>query len=172
MANSFTNSEITLESLPRFEDVEYNPVSKHLLYKELLLVSIPLLVVILGGGVYFYFNPLELFSALLTIALLLFFGLRYIDVILRQKYYGFALREKDILYRRGYIITKATVIPFNRIQHSSVSRTLFDKIFGIATLRIYTAGGSSSDMNIPGLSPDLAKNLNQTVSQKIAKHEH
>jgi len=104
--------------------------------------------------------------------LLLFFIIRIADIILRQKYYGYAFREKDLAYRRGYLINQVTVIPFNRIQHSSIRRSLLDKAFGIASLKVYTAGGSGSDIEIPGLELNIAENLNEALSKKVADDEH
>ena len=104
--------------------------------------------------------------------LLLVFGFAYLNASLLQKKYGYALREKDLIYRRGYLITKTTVIPFNRIQHVSISRGVFDKALGISTLKIFTAGGQGSDVSIPGLLPNLAVNLKEAVAKKLTVEEY
>lgn len=172
MPGQFTNPEISLDALPQYETVSFNRISKKKQTKSVLLTSLFLLLFIIGGGFYFYFKPVELASEITVVVLILFFAFHYVDIILKQKYYGYALREKDILYRRGYIVNRVTVIPFNRIQHASISRSFLDKIFGIASLKIYTAGGSGSDISIPGLLPDLAKQLNQALSKKVSEDEY
>ena len=64
------------------------------------------------------------------------------------------------------LFEKITIIPFNRIQHISTSVGILDKFFKIANLNIFTAGGSGSDINIPGLTPEIAARL----KDKIAHH--
>jgi len=171
MSEVYSNSEVSIDALPRFEQVEFNPVSKRLQSKNVVVVSIPFLICLIAFFIAFHFWSLNIFLVIGACLIAVLFSIRYIDVFLKQRYYGFAIREKDIIYRRGYMINKTTVIPFNRIQHSSISRSLLDKIFGIASLKIYTAGGSGSDMRIPGLLPDQAKRLNQALSQKVSQHE-
>lgn len=168
MSEIFSNSVIDIDQLPQYEEVELNPVSQKLRTKSIMRWIITNLILI-GGGTYLLLtNEIEpfvwigvgLFGLLMLVNLL--------DIFLRQKYYGFALREKDILFRSGYISTKKMIVPFNRVQHSAIHQSFLDKIFGIASLKIYTAGGSGSDMRIPGLLPDLAENLNEVLSEKVA----
>lgn len=85
-----------------------------------------------------------------------------------QQTYAYALREKDILYRRGFILNKITVVPFNRIQHVTINRDIWDKRLNLSTLNIFTAGGSGSDIRIPGLEPELAMDLKDSLAKKIA----
>ena len=84
---------------------------------------------------------------------------------------GYALREKDIVYKRGFIFNKTTIVPFNRVQHVSISRGVWDKILGISNLNIFTAGGSGSDITIPGLDPKMALQLKEALAVKISKDE-
>lgn len=169
MTEPFTNPEIKIEDLPKYEEVSFNPVSKKLRSKSLLQLGIFMLFVLGGGIVYFLLEGIDPFSISAGIAMLLFFGIRCVDIVFKQKFYGFALRDKDILFRQGYIVSKLKIIPFNRIQHSAINRSFFDKIFGISTLKIFTAGGSGSDMSIPGLLPDQAESLNEALSQKVSE---
>jgi len=72
---------------------------------------------------------------------------------------GYALRDKASLFRKGVIWQSVTAIPFNRIQHVETSSTPLDRHFGLATLQLFTAGGSSGDLKIDGLGTDSAENL-------------
>lgn len=171
MSEVYSNSEISIDALPRFEQVQFNPVSMRLRSKNMVVVSIPFMLFLVAFLIGFLWLPGSIFLVLAACLLGFIFLIRYVDVWLKQKFYGFAIREKDIIYRRGYIVSKTTVIPFNRIQHSSISRSLLDKWFGLSSLKIYTAGGSGSDMRIPGLIPEQAKGLNEVLSQKVAEHE-
>ena len=171
MQENFSNQQLEFSDLPQFEKVDFHEVSLKLRAKSILQWVILTLLFSAAIGI-FYFVKQE-FSSFSFIGIGLIFTylvVRLVDIILKQKFYGYAIREKDILFRSGYITSKTTVIPFNRIQHSAINRSFLDKIFGISTLKIYTAGGSGSDINIPGLLPKLALQLNQALAQKVSEN--
>lgn len=80
---------------------------------------------------------------------------------------GYAVRDKDILYKSGVFWQTVTVIPFNRIQHVEKSSTPLDRRFDIAMLQLFTAGGSGGDLKIHGLSTTTAENLRVFIIEKV-----
>ncbi|MFW5762007.1 MAG: PH domain-containing protein, partial [Cyclobacteriaceae bacterium] len=46
-----------------------------------------------------------------------------------------------------------------------------NRLFKLTTLKIYTAGGSTSDLNIPGLEYDDAQKLREYIAEKSSKHD-
>ncbi len=62
-------------------------------------------------------------------------------------------------------------IPFNRIQHTEISRGPIERKYELSTLKIYTAGGSTSDLSIPGLEAEEAEQLKEFVAKKAAIYE-
>ncbi|HET8810271.1 MAG TPA: PH domain-containing protein [Flavobacteriaceae bacterium] len=163
----FTNNSIDLASLPDYREVDFRSISKKYLTKSLLQLGITFLVLLAGWAMLFFFEISNLFRLLSLGILLAFFAFFFWNMVQLQKKYGFALREKDILYRRGFLVNKITVVPFNRIQHVSTTRGILDKKLGIATLNIFTAGGSGSDIKIPGLEPELAFRLKEAVAVNL-----
>lgn len=168
---NFTNKSIDIASLPQFEEVAFQPISKSYLIKSNLQNLVFFCVAMIGWVVLFYFNITQTQLMMLLIGIVLYFGFKFWNTSQLQKNYGFALREKDILYRRGYLVNKTTVVPFNRIQHASISRDVLDKMLKISTLKIFTAGGSGSDIVIPGLTPDLALRLKEALAEKLTANE-
>lgn len=168
---NFTNDSIDVDSLPKFEEVSYQPISKAYLIKASLLNFVLLCLAMIGWLALFYFEINQLQLNLLLVGIVLYFSFKFWNIVQLQKSYGFALREKDILYKRGHLVNKTTVVPFNRIQHVSISRDVLDKIFKISSLKIFTAGGSGSDILIPGLAPDLALRLKEALAGKITTNE-
>ncbi len=166
MENTFKNDQIVLENLPSYESLAFEPVSIKQRIKALISLSISLIVVLIGLSVWFFYDSRDL-VLYITAAVLLFFGFQYFLVVKKQMCYGYALRERDIVFKRGYIFRKTTVIPFNRIQHVSTAQGVLDKLFKISTLQIFTAGGSGSDINIPGLEPQLAAVIKEAIVQKV-----
>lgn len=167
----FKNNSVDLASLPKFEEAEFHPVLKQYLVKRIIISSISVLIFSGAWTAFWFYN--NNFSFLLPGLgfLLLLWAFRLWNNIKLQQNLGFALREKDILFRRGFFVSRITVVPFNRIQHASISRDVLDKMLGIASLEVFTAGGSGSDIQIPGLPPELAKSLKESLAVKLSKDE-
>jgi membrane protein YdbS with pleckstrin-like domain len=167
----FSNPEIQIDSLPKHAEVEFHPISKSYLKKSLIQIGI-LCCAFLAGWVVLAFWVQILFVQIFSLVFILcLFGYWFWNAVKMQKTYGYALREKDILYRRGFIVNKITVIPFNRIQHVSINRDIWDKRLNLSTLNIFTAGGSGSDIRIPGLEPELALRLKDSLAKKVSDDE-
>ena len=84
---------------------------------------------------------------------------------------SYAIRERDIIYRRGLLSTNTTIIPFTRIQHVALNEGFIARYYGLAQLQIYTAGGSSSDLKISGLSKEDAEKIKSVILLQIGKKE-
>ncbi len=166
MENTFKNDQIVLENLPSYESLVFEPVSIKQRVKALISLSISLVAVLTGLGIWFFYDSRDL-VLYIAVAVLLFFSFQYFLVVKRQQCYGYALRERDIAFKRGYLFRKTTIIPFNRIQHVSTAQGVLDKLLKISTLQIFTAGGSGSDINIPGLEPQLAAVIKEAIVQKV-----
>ena len=82
---------------------------------------------------------------------------------------GFAFRAHDVLFRSGIIATNTIVIPYNRIQHVALHESFISRIFGLAKVEIFTAGASSSDLEIAGIENEEAENIKQLLMGKIQK---
>jgi len=96
---------------------------------------------------------------------LLIFSLWFASASVDRKSY--VLRQKDISYRTGVFFRDWITIPFSRVQHCELSRGILERTFGLAQLHVYTAGGSSSDISIPGLRDDVAMQMKEFVISKI-----
>jgi hypothetical protein len=118
------------------------------------------------------FKP-ELFSArvwlILGIVIPVFSILLVVFSIIGFKKKGFAFREHDVLFKHGIIATNTIVIPYNRVQHVALHEELVSRYFGLAKIEIFTAGGSSSDIEIPGIEKEQAENIKQLLMGKIQK---
>ena len=80
---------------------------------------------------------------------------------------GYAVRNKDIVFRSGVFWRTVTAIPYNRIQHVEKDSAPLDRRYGIANLKIFTAGGAGGDLKIDGLSADVAERLRVHILDKV-----
>lgn len=167
----FSNLELDVASLPRYEQVKLHSLSPNYQLKLHINTSISLLFFMgVLFAAYFFLQEYQFWFWLLFGFFIVLFTWSYYNNYQLQKKNGYSLRERDVIYRRGFIFEKITVAPFNRIQHVSVERNFLDKVLNLSTLKVFTAGGSGSDVNIPGLPPDKATALKEEISQRIATH--
>ncbi|KAB2810239.1 PH domain-containing protein [Phaeocystidibacter luteus] len=165
----FSNVSVDPNQLPKLEEVEYQPISPK--YKAMqLVVTLIVVVLIAVGGTATSLSLQEgqiLSWSIMGGAMLLFFTLRTLLVNLGYKWKGYALREKDLIYRSGLIWRKVIIIPFARIQHGELSEGVIERFYGLKKIRVYTAGGSSSDLTIPGLPKERAEQLRKFIMDRV-----
>ena len=164
----FTNNVIDLNQLPRFETVEFQKLQPS--YWKVVSINISILALILAAaiGIIYLFveelrNKVPYFGVALVALIFLIF--LFSRIAFRKK--GFAFREHDVLFRNGVIATNTIIIPYNRVQHVALHEGWLSRYFGLATLEIFTAGGSSSDIKIPGIQKTQAENIKQLLMGKI-----
>ena len=169
---NFANETIDTTQLPRYEEVTFTAL--HDKYKTVVLLNISIFsgVVLIGAVIYASFNHDMLTPinwTFISIGLLVLLGLVYFFALLGLKKKSFAFRNHDVLYRSGIIATSTMVIPYNRIQHVALHEGLISRYFGLAKVEIFTAGGSASDIKIPGIAKEHAEDIKQLLTGKIQK---
>lgn len=162
---SFVNPQINTDDLPAASELRMEAMARNyakevrvqqvIIWIPLLLASwIPLLVMRKA--------PLLIVPAVVMLLAALIVPI----VIRKSKVKGFALRDHDIAYRSGLFWQKTVLLPFNRVQHAEVSSGPLQRKFGLASLKFFTAGGSSVDLKIDGLTSDRAEQLRTFVMEK------
>lgn len=168
----FENTQIQLTALPSLEAVEYQSLERNYLkvsyYGRLITWTVIL-------GLLFSVITMSgfLFTDTTTAFAIFGFGfcLAAFSFWLVKKGFeikGFYLREKDISYREGFIFRTITTIPFNRIQHCEITQGPIERRYDLKTLQVFTAGGQSSDLTIPGLKAEEAQRLKEYITTRTA----
>lgn len=164
----FTNNTINIKHLPRFESVEFQKLLPN--YWKVMLIN--RLIALLAFGMIFsvaYYLVEDLPTQVVYGGII--FGILFlITFILARIAFlkkGFAFRDHDVLFKNGILATNTVIIPYNRIQHVALHEGVLSRYFGLATIEIFTAGGSSSDVKIPGIEKEQAENIKQLLMGKI-----
>lgn len=167
----FENPAVVTPDLPILEVLSFTGLSKR--YYRFRVVRALVLLVLLGSlltaALYVAAPPV---SALIAISLL-YCGIVVLVLIEELKGFplrGYILRKHDMTYRRGYFFQKQITVPFNRLQHSEVSLNPVGRLFGLADLEIFTAGGASADLKIQGLNKALCFQLRDFIAAETAQH--
>jgi hypothetical protein len=165
----FENPEIALDDLPAADDLEWQSLGARYI-RRLQVQSLISTVVAAIGVVVLQAAPLPITPRwLFGLAWLLIvasgaFGLSWPLVSVPRK--GYAIRDKDIVYRSGVLWRTVTAVPFNRVQHVETTSTPLDRHFALAALQLFTAGGSGGDLKIHGMPSDVAESLRLFILEK------
>ncbi len=168
MTDSFQNIAVT--SLPDITKIEFKKINKK--YLKVILINfficfIPLLVGLILLHQLVFSDEINEFIIFMYIAFISFSTLILLNLKIgftRRKY---ALREKDISYKCGLFTKKLTTVPFSRIQHVETDEKPISRIFGLSSLSVYTAGDSSDDLVIKGITKEKALQIKEFITTKI-----
>ena len=86
--------------------------------------------------------------------------------LLSYRGWGFKLREHDLLVRHGVVTHEYVAVPLARVQQVDVSRSPFERLLGLTTLVVRTAGTRAARTRIPGLPSQRATALRDVLSRK------
>jgi len=156
----FTNPQVELDSLPVAEQMNMIPLEPD--YKMIRYISsaIYAFMFITISWVIVWLQPaLNPYGYIAATGITLFSWLMIVYSGVSFSYMSYAIRERDISYKSGWLWKSMTTIPFNRVQHCDIKQGILDRRFGLSKLTIYTAGGQNTDLEIPGLLPDTAEKL-------------
>lgn len=169
----FTNIPVDVEQLPQAETVPLQPI--HRLYLKLLRLEWLITAVIVIGAtaaLLFFWDRLRQGWGMwaLPVAVYIFLSLYYWLQERSFPFRAYAVRERDVVYQKGWLIRTLKVCPYNRIQNCTVQNGPLERKFGLATLTLFTAGSNGADMRIPGLTQAEATNLQQFILTRIHPH--
>lgn len=87
-------------------------------------------------------------------------------VIVQRRFvaWGYAERADDLLVKRGVLFFRLSVVPYGRMQFIDVTASPFERLIGIATVRMHTAA-AASDARIPGLEKAEAARLRDRLAE-------
>lgn len=171
---SFTNLQVAWDDLPQARSADFQPVQKT--YLKVLRISWSILFSLLLMALVALFIFVEelhhiKWIAIISIGYALLLTATVVIGTGSFKRKSFAIREKDILYKTGWVFRDLNMVPFNRIQHCVVNSGPIERRFGLASLGIYTAAREVHDIVIRGLSVQQAEQLNSFILGQIEKEE-
>jgi len=123
---------IALAGLPSFDRSHLKAVSGwHILRGLIGMVVLPTAIVLVVS----LFYPI---AALLLVAMPVMLGVAW----LRRRRHRYGLAATSLHVTRGVLVRREWTVPYGNVQSVTVRRGPFQRLVGIATVRIDTAGGS------------------------------
>ena len=161
----FNNPQII--DLPKHSDISFKPLAdKALLHTQLssLMFYIPLIGA-LAAACYVnetFANNAQVYL-LIGMPILVLVSLLYNVINVRMR--GFAVRNHDIVFKKGVIWQQVTILPLARVQHMEIHQGPIERKLSLASIKLFSAGGVSADLKISGLTHDDCKNMRQFVQR-------
>lgn len=109
------------------------------------------------GTLPFGFTRLSLYLG--GAAVLVFVVLAIARSILYYRSWRYEVRTDSLYLTRGVLTRVQTVAPYVRVQHIDTRRSPFERVLGLSSLVVYTAGSRGADVTIPGLTDERAAEL-------------
>lgn len=129
-------------------------------------------LLVIGGVVFMLFgegSPVEggvptgwvAFAAVVGVILAIGYSVLWV------KLFGYKLDDDEVRIERGVISKSYDSIPYARIQNVGIERSLLERILGISTVNIQTAGSTSHQMSAEGNIPGVGKQVAEQVREAI-----
>ena len=165
---TFENLQVKTDELPAASDLPMEPLAEDYereVKMRQVIIWTPLLI-----SSFLPFLIARIFPLLLIPLLVLITAAVIVPLVLgKSRVKGVALREHDIAYRSGLYWRKTVLLPFNRVQHAEVSSGPLQRKYGLASLKFFTAGGSSVDLKIDGLTKEHAGEVRSYIMEKCGQ---
>lgn len=94
--------------------------------------------------------------------------------VLWVKLFGYELADNEVKVEKGVISKSYDSIPYSRIQNVGIERGLLQRILGISTVDIQTAGSSGygkAEGMLPGVEKHVAEEVREAIMQKARKDD-
>ncbi len=100
-------------------------------------------------------------------AVLVAVWLVFIAPMRRFARWGYQFGSDQLRIARGYLFHSDTVVPLGRIQHIDVRQGPIMRRYGLAELRVHTAGNHNASVNLPGLAHEDALAMRESIRLHI-----
>lgn len=97
------------------------------------------------------------------------FGVAY--TLQRYRVWGFDIESDAVTLERGVVTRVNSVVPFVRVQHVDAQRGPIERIAGLSSVVVYTAGSRGADVTIPGLRPERAETIQAELRRLATESE-
>ena len=82
--------------------------------------------------------------------------------------WGWAWTGRELHVASGWLIQSHTIVPAARVQHIDVTQGPVQRMFGVATLVLHTAGTANSEVDLPGISRETAEEIRDAIREHLS----
>ena len=165
--DAMTDATNEIEPRPEFRQLDPRVISlwrlNNAIAAAVILLLLAGLFVIARLGLFdsletdFAVEPFALAGLVLIAALLVWFAWWRPPRLYRA--WSYRITDRVLETRSGLLIRVTRLLPLARVQHVDLERGPFERMMGLASLVLYTAGTHSASITVPGLAADEAVRL-------------
>ncbi len=109
------------------------------------------------------------FDILMIIGLIVV--IRIVFLFIMARFHVVTLDDNTISYHHGIIATKRIILPYPRITEASYTQGIIQRLFGVGTLRLDTAGGSIVAIKVDDIKKSDLEMILGDVNAKCHKDD-
>lgn len=167
----FSNPVVDIEDIPKHEQLILRPIEAS--YKNILFIERFIWWLLVSGGMVAALIWIPILHSFIWVIVGIAFSLMLILSLLFtavKSYYnmGYALRKHDIVFRKGWLFEKLHIVPLKKIQHCELKRGPLERNYGLASLKIFTAGSMGADVTVSGLPLEMAEKMKDWLVSSTA----
>ena len=151
----YNNPHIPIAAIPQFQEIPLQRVETD--YKKVLYFNWSIVLTIVVGilvAVFILNKELHVWwlITLAILAVLLGMALTAASIEIGFKNRSWAVRDKDILFKNGWLFQSTHIIPFTKVQHCILKTGPISRRYKLASLRFMTAASHDRDISINGVN--------------------
>ncbi|MEM3113086.1 MAG: PH domain-containing protein [Candidatus Pacearchaeota archaeon] len=167
-----------------------NPYQIHIgrqAFSEIIKTFIGFIGFFVGFIIIFIFTPISSFASFIILPFIGFFVLIFVIVLVYNLLYlnaiSYSVSNTEFNLKGGIIARFEKILPYSKIQHSIITRSFMQRIFGLSTVVIQTAGHDTSfnyntrgnqdpyarSPRIPGLDVNDAEKLRSYIIAQVLR---
>ena len=85
----------------------------------------------------------------------------------RYRAWGYAMDSDELQVGRGVWTRVHTMVPLDHVQHIDLSQGPLERMLGVCSLVLHTAGTLHSQIVVPGLTRDTAERMRDEIRARI-----
>jgi uncharacterized membrane protein YdbT with pleckstrin-like domain len=107
----------------------------------------------------------------LMLAVTLLGVLLIILAVIRTRFLKITIDENTITYSAGVFATREVVLPFRKITEASFRQSLVQRVFGVGTLDVDTAGGDMMAISVGNIRYSDLKKILATINRNTGSED-
>ena len=166
----YNNPLIPIAAIPQYQEIPLQRIEPD--YKKVLWFNWTIAYLFITGLTVLIFITNEKIQKAWIITLAVFVFMSSIALVIASIEIGFknrswALRDKDIIFKKGWLFQSTHIVPFAKVQHCILKTGPVGRRYNLASLRFMTAASHQRDISINGLSLEDAEKIKEHARQAI-----
>ncbi len=90
-----------------------------------------------------------------------------VSTIISYRYFRFFIEQNEFVLQKGFLKKVKLSVPLERIQTINIKQNIIQKILGVVSLEVDTAGAGSVEVKLTAIRESLAKELEEALKQSV-----